>query len=275
MSAEGPTLRRRRLGTELRRLREAAGLTQEAVSRGFEWHPAKVSRIENGRVAVTPRDVRDLLSLYGVRDDALVALARSNRDRDADRWAPYRDLMRADSFIELEAEASAMRTWEPTVVPGLLQTEAYHRALAALGERPELEREVELRAERQRRLTDDHPLVLTALVDESVIHRVIGGPRVMAGQLRHLLVMTRVPTVSLRVLPFRAGEHPMLGLPVTVLEFGRSTDLDVVYEDRRYRRQPAEVDRHRAEFGRLSGRCLDPGETAALIEKAISDVAAG
>src|SRR3954453_5854023 len=121
---EGPTLRRRRLGAELKRCREAAGLTQENVSRHFEWHAAKVTRIETARVAVTPRDVRDLLDLYHVRDDAyrdaLVELARMSRERTW--WSDYRDVIRPGNFVGLEAGASSMLTWEAVIVPGLLQT---------------------------------------------------------------------------------------------------------------------------------------------------------
>src|ERR1700760_3710756 len=109
---EGPTLRRRRLGAELRRCREAAGMTQEQGSRRFEWHSAKVNRIETARVSVTPRDVRDLLDLYGVRDDdyreSLLKMSRSSRQRTW--WATeYRDVVRPDSFIALESEATVMR----------------------------------------------------------------------------------------------------------------------------------------------------------------------
>src|SRR3712207_5484783 len=117
---EGPTLRRRRLGSELKRCRERAGLTQENVSRHFEWHAAKVTRIETARVAVTPRDVRDLLSLYGVEDEqyreALMELARSSRQKTW--WTDYRDIMRPGNFVGLEAEAASLRAWEPIIVPG-------------------------------------------------------------------------------------------------------------------------------------------------------------
>ena len=132
---EGPTLRRRRLGAELKRAREKAGLTQEYVSRHFEWHAAKVTRIETARVAVTARDVKDLLTLYGVEDEsyreALMTLARQSRERT---WlTDYRDIMRPGNFVGLEAEAAAMRAWEPILLPGLLQTEDYMRALMRTG----------------------------------------------------------------------------------------------------------------------------------------------
>src|SRR5689334_4417874 len=148
---EGPTLRRRRLGTELKKCREQAGLTQELVSRHFEWHSAKVTRIETARVAVTPRDVKDLLMLYGVQDEeyreALMALARMSKERTW--WTDYRDLTPPGNFVGMEAEASISRVWEPIILPGLLQTEGYMRALMTAGRRsdaPEsIDRRIDLR----------------------------------------------------------------------------------------------------------------------------------
>src|SRR4051812_16485592 len=207
---EGPTLRRRRLGAELKRCREAAGLTQENVSRHFEWHAAKVTRIETARVAVTPRDVKDLLTLYNVRDeqyrDALVELARLSRERTW--WTDYRDIMRPGNFVGLEAGASAMRTWEPIVLPGLLQTEGYMRALLRTGrpyDSPEaLARRVALRLTRQSRLTGERPLELSALIDESAVRRMIGGEDVMQEQLRRLIEAAQLPNVTLQIVPFTA-----------------------------------------------------------------------
>jgi transcriptional regulator with XRE-family HTH domain len=219
---EGPALRRRRLGAELKRCRAAAGLTQEQVSREFEWHVAKVTRIEAARVAVTPRDVRDLLNLFDVQDrdyrEFLIQLARSSPGRAW--WAEYRDILPAGSFVRLEADASVLRNWEPVVVPGLLQTEAYMRSLYAAAAPEDLpagvNRMVSLRLARQRRLTGGHPLSLRAIIDESVIHRRIGGTCVLAEQLRHLLVMSGLPTVDLRILPYDAGEHRLLTTPVAI-----------------------------------------------------------
>ena len=232
---EGPTLRRRRLGAELKRCREQAGLTQENVSRHFEWHAAKVTRIETARVAVTPRDVKDMLTLYGVTDEAyremLVDLARQSRERTW--WGDYRDVMRPGSFIGLESAASTMHCWEPILVPGLLQTEKYIRALIEAGrsqDTPErIDRRVAFRLARQGRVTGPRPLELFAIVDESALRRLIGGPEVMAEQLRHLIETAQLPNVMLRVLPFSAGEHPFLGGSATLLEFSETTHQDVVY----------------------------------------------
>jgi transcriptional regulator with XRE-family HTH domain len=273
---EGPTLRRRRLGAELKRCREAAGMTQENVSRHFEWHAAKVTRIETARVAVTPRDVKDLLTLYAVRDeeyrDALIELARLSRERTW--WTDYRDIMRPGNFIGLEAGASAMRAWEPIIVPGLLQTEAYMRALITTG-RPtdtpqHLNRRVSLRLTRQSRLTGPGALQLTAIMDEGAVRRVIGGPAVMGEQLRHLIEAAQLPNVTLLILPFSAGEHSFLGGSAALLEFRETTHLDVVYLEGLagdyYEEQPSEVARYREEFDRLSGKALDHQATIKMIE---------
>jgi transcriptional regulator with XRE-family HTH domain len=273
---EGPTLRRRRLGTELKRCRENAGLTQETVSRHFEWHAAKVTRIETARVAVTPRDVRDLLTLYGVPEgefrEAMVELARQSRQRTW--WTDYRDIMRAGNFVGLEQEATSMRLWEPVVLPGLLQTEAYMRALLRTGRSfdppASIDRRVALRLKRQARLNAANPLDLSAIVDESVIRRVIGGREVTHEQLSHLIETTQLPNVTLRVLPFDAGEHPFLGGSAALLEFRETTHLDVVYLEGLagdfYEEQPSEVARYREELERLGAKALDPRMSVKLIE---------
>jgi hypothetical protein len=273
---EGPTLRRRRLGAELKRCREDAGLTQEVVGRHFEWHAAKVTRIETARVAVTARDVKDLLTLYGVQDEeyreALMALARMSRERTW--WTDYRDIMRPGNFVGLEAEASSLRAWEPIVLPGLLQTEAYMRALMRTGRSQDpphhIDRRVTLRLKRQGRLKATNPLELVALVDESVVRRVIGGPDVMNEQLRHLIETAQLPTVTLQILPFDAGEHPFLGGSAALLEFRETTQLDVVYLEGLagdyYEEQHSEVARYRDEFERLSAKALDPRLSVKMIE---------
>jgi transcriptional regulator with XRE-family HTH domain len=273
---EGPTLRRRRLGAELKRCREAAGLTQESVSREFEWHTAKVTRIETARVAVTPRDVKDLLTLYGVQDEeyreALMNLARQSRERTW--WTDYRDLIRPGSFIGLEAGASAMRAWEPTVVPGLLQTEDYIRALIRSGRSSDadkdIDRRVSLRKIRQDRLTGVQPLDFFAVIDESVLTRMIGGTDVMTGQLERLIERAQLPNVTVRILPMDAGAHPFLGGPAAILEFYESTHMDVVYLEGiagdYYAEQPSEVARYRQDFERLSARALDDRMSIKLIE---------
>jgi transcriptional regulator with XRE-family HTH domain len=271
-------LRRHRLGGELKRCREAAGLTQEAVSRQFEWHTAKVTRIETARVAVTPRDVRDLLTLYGVRDDAyresLIELARKARERT---WrSEYSDVTRS-KFVGLEAGASAMLCWEPTLIPGLLQTERYMRSLvgAALpAEQPDaVQRRIAMRLIRQHRLTEPSPLLLKAIIDESVLHRAVGDDDTMADQLRHVRdAATVLPNVTVQILPFAAGAHQLLGGPATLLEFGTAADRDVLYLEGftdNFEHRPAAVTRFRAAFDLLSERALDERTSIDLIDRMI------
>jgi len=273
---EGPTLRRRRLAAELKKSREEAGFTQESVSRHFEWHSAKVTRIENARVPVTPRDVNDLLTLYGVRDlgyrEALVALARQGKQRTW--WTDYRDVMRPGNFVGMEADASITRVWEPIVLPGLLQSEAYMRALIGTGRRQDpqqsIERRVALRRLRQERLTARSPLQLVALIDESVVRRTVGGPSVMQEQRRKLVETAQLANVSLRIVPFDAGAHPFMGGSITFLEFPDVAHLDVIYLEGLagdyYEEQPAEVMRYRDEFEQLRARALSEASSIELIE---------
>jgi len=278
---EGPTLRRRRLGSELKRCREQAGMTQEQVSKYFEWHAAKVTRIETARVAVTPRDVKDLLTLYGVQDEqyreALMTLARLSRERTW--WTDYRDLMRPGNFVGLEAEASWARVWEPIVLPGLLQTAAYMRALMTVGRRadtPEsVDRRITLRLRRQDRLTGDNPLNLWAIIDESVVRRIVGGPAAMSEQLQRLLDVGDFTNVTIQILPFTAGEHVFLGGSAALLEFPERAHSDVVYLEGLagdyYEEQPQEVERYRQEFERLAENALPADGTAAMIKRLRDD----
>jgi transcriptional regulator with XRE-family HTH domain len=273
---EGPTLRRRRLGAELKKCREAAHLTQETVSRHFEWNTAKVTRIETARVAVSARDVRDMLALYGVRDDeyreALVDLARQSKERSW--WTDYKDVMRPGNFVGLEAGAAAMRVFEPILLPGLLQTEDYMRALIRTGrpqDTPEaVDRRIALRRNRQNRLTGANPLELSAIIDEAVLRRTIGGEDVMREQLHHLIEAAQLPNVTVQILPLSAGEHTFLGGPAALLEFRETTHMDVVYLEGLagdyYEEQPHEVARYREEFDRLSARALDHRMSLKMIE---------
>jgi hypothetical protein len=232
-------------------------------------------------VAVTPRDVKDLLTLYGVQDEpyreALMTLARLSRERTW--WTDYRDLMRPGNFVGLEAEASWARVWEPIVLPGLLQTAAYMRALMTVGRRadtPEsVDRRITLRLRRQDRLTGDNPLNLWAIVDESVVRRIVGGPGAMSEQLQRLLDAGEQNNVTIQILPFTAGEHVFLGGSAALLEFPERAHSDVVYLEGLagdyYEEQPQEVERYRQEFERLAENALPADATAAMIKRLRDD----
>lgn len=238
----GPVVRRRKLGAELRALRTAAGITSGEAARLVGWHQSKVSRIETGTSGSKPADVRLLLDAYGVDDvqlrELLETLAGSDDAGGRNHWwHAYRGVLPPTyrDFISLESQASAMRTLETTVVPGLLQTPEYARAVtrAAVDGLPEerLDTLVEVRLARQDVLRTQPPLELSAVLDEAVLRREVGGPGVMARQLARLVEAARLPHVRLRVLPFAAGAHIGVTGPFVIFSFSSTSDLDVVVLD--------------------------------------------
>ncbi|EST20687.1 helix-turn-helix domain-containing protein [Streptomyces roseochromogenus] len=238
----GPAVRRRKLGAELRTLRTGAGLTSGEAARLVGWHQSKVSRIETGASGAKPADVRLLLDAYGVRDaqlrELLLMLAGSEEAGDRHRWwHAYRGVLPPTyrDFISLESQASAMRTLETTVVPGLLQTPEYARAVtrAAVTDLDDerLDTLVEVRLARQDVLRTERPLRLSAVLDEAVLRREIGGPEVMGRQLERLMDAARLPQVRLQILPFGAGAHVGLTGPFVIFSFPSTSDLDVVVLD--------------------------------------------
>ncbi|MEV0978980.1 helix-turn-helix transcriptional regulator [Streptomyces sp. NPDC049915] len=237
----GPAVRRRKLGAELRALRARAGLTSGEAARLVGWHQSKVSRIETGSSGAKPSDVRLLLDAYGVDDDELrdllLVLAGSQIGGREHWWHAYRGVLPPTyrDFISLESQASAMRTLETSVVPGLLQTPAYARAVtrAAVGavDEERLDALVEVRLARQGVLHAQPPLRLSAVLDEAVLRREVGGPEVMAQQLRRLLQAAQLPQVRLQVLPFSAGAHVGITGPFVIFSFPSTSDLDVVVLD--------------------------------------------
>ncbi|MGW5972222.1 helix-turn-helix domain-containing protein [Streptomyces sp. NPDC055186] len=238
----GPAVRRRKLGAELRSLRTSAGFTSGEAARLVGWHQSKVSRIETGTSGVKPADVRLLLDAYGLADrqlrELLLVLAGSD-DSDGRHhwWHAYRGVLPPTyrDFISLESQAGAMRTLETTVVPGLLQTPEYARAVteAALegASKERLDTLVEVRLARQDVLRAEPPLELAAVLDEAVLRREVGGPGVMTRQLNRLVEAARLPHVRLQILPFTAGAHIGVTGPFVIFSFSRTSDLDVVVLD--------------------------------------------
>ncbi|MGW3914464.1 helix-turn-helix domain-containing protein [Streptomyces sp. NPDC005070] len=237
----GPAVRRRKLGAELRALRAGTGLTSGEAARLLGWHQSKVSRIETGTSGVKPADVERLLHTYGVEDSELrrllVVLAGSEVNGRHHWWHAYRGVLPPEyrDFISLESGASAMRTLETSVVPGLLQTPEYARAVTRAAvdglEESKLDTLVEVRLARQDVLRSDPPLELSAVLDEAVLRREVGGPDVMARQLRRLREAAVLPQVRLQVLPFAAGAHIGVTGPFVIFSFPNTTDLDVVVLD--------------------------------------------
>ena len=237
----GPAVRRRKLGAELRALRAGAGLTSGGAAGLVGWHQSKVSRIETGASGVKTADVRLLLDAYGVKDSQLrqllLALAGSEDGSRDHWWHAYRGVLPPTyrDFISLESQASAMRTLETSVVPGLLQTPEYARAVtrAAVDDLDDekLDALVEVRLARQDVLRSQPPLELSAVLDEAVLRREVGGPEVMARQLARLVEAARLPQIRLQVLPFAAGAHIGITGPFVIFSFSSTSDLDVVVLD--------------------------------------------
>lgn len=232
----GPTARRLVLGSQLRRLREASGISREDAGYEIRGSGSKISRLELGRVGFKERDVADLLTLYGVSDEgersSFLELVRQSNQPGW--WHRYSDLVPSwfQDYVGLEESASRIQTYEIQFVPGLLQTEDYARAIASQG-RPEaveeeVERRVRLRMHRQRLFTQPNAPRLWAVIDESVLHRPIGGVDVLREQIDHLLEVIKLPTISLQVLPFDLGRSGAEGA-FTILRFAEQEIPDIVY----------------------------------------------
>jgi transcriptional regulator with XRE-family HTH domain len=241
--AAAPTVRRRRLGIELRRLRERHGRTVEEAADRLDWSPSKLSRIENARIGVRVSDVRSLLELYRVGEGhrgEVLALAQAATEQGW--WAEYRDVLPGEfgTYVALEDEARTALTFASYTVPGLLQTREYaHRILnsgrvIAVSTPRQAERRLDLRMRRQDVLRLDNPLTLSAVIDESVLLRSIGDRGVMREQMLALLELAALPNVHVHVLPLDVHREPIFADNFTLLEFAPAYDVefpDVVYLD--------------------------------------------
>lgn len=238
----GPAVRRRKLGAELRVLRTRSALTSIEAAHRVGWHQSKVSRIETGASGVKPADVRKLLDAYGIDDtelrELLLALAGSEDGGGRHNWwHAYRGVLPPTyrDFISLESQAGGMRTLETSVVPGLLQIPEYARAVTRAAveglEDDKLDALVEVRLARQEVLRGNPPMELSAVLDEGVLRREVGGPEIMARQLGRLVEAARLPQVRLQVLPFTAGAHIGVTGPFVIFSFRSTSDLDVVVLD--------------------------------------------
>jgi transcriptional regulator with XRE-family HTH domain len=273
LSASGsPTIRRRELGALLRALRTDRGWTIEQVAEQLMVSPSKVSRLETGRRGVSPRDIRDLCDLYGVtgeRRQQLVELAAEGKERS---WWQARNLPYS-TYIGLESAAASISDFGHGLIPGLLQTEEYARAvLRAI--RPEfsqdlIEQRLTGRMDRQRLLTSPDPPQFEALIDEAALRRVAGSPVVMRAQLHHLLELSALPNVSVGVLPFEAGVLPAPNSKFIILTFAQPTVADVVFIEGLtwdlYLEQHEDVDAYRNAFLVMSGLAPPEDRSHAMI----------
>jgi Domain of unknown function (DUF5753)/Helix-turn-helix domain len=279
----GATVLRMMLGAQLRRFREAADIAPDRAGYAIRASRSKISRMEHGRVSFKERDVADLLTVYGVTDDevraGLLSLARQANAQGW--WAQYGDILPDwfEAYLGLEESASLIRTYELQFVHGLLQTEAYARAVTALGHSPEsgddIERRVSLRMKRQDLLTSSDPPRMWSVMDEAALRRPLGGRKVMRAQLGHLLEVTTLPTITLQVMPFRHGGHAGAGGSFTVLRFGEPDLPDIVYLEQLtsalYLDRRAHVDHYMEVMNHLSADALTPAETARFLRDIVRE----
>ena len=270
-----PTLRRRELGFLLRQLRVDRGLSIEQVTERAMFSPTKLSRLETGRVGASPRDIRDLCIVYEITEAAererLTTLAREGKQR---AWWQQFDPPYA-TYIGLEAEAASIREFNTSVMPGLLQSQDYARAIFESGEPPldpsALQQRIDARTRRQDVLEKNDAPSFHCIVDEAALRRPIGGPAVMRAQLARIIETVGTSDVTFRVVPFAAGAHPALDSNFSILEFGESVVNDVVYVEGAvgniYLEGAGDLERYDRIFSRLQSIALNQEDSVAMLAK--------
>jgi transcriptional regulator with XRE-family HTH domain len=280
---DGPTVRRRRLGAELRRLRDDHGMKLDEVATRLGLVASTLSRIETGKAPIRTRYLGDLLDLYGVTDIAVrrVLLDMAREGHRKGWWSDYDDVLPSgfDVYVGLEAEARTLRAYEANFVHGLLQTSDYATAiLRGLHPRDgdeQIQRAVDLRLLRQRKLDEDPPLDLWLILDEGAIRRRIGGIEVMRGQLEHLVRASGWPNVTLQVMAFDAGAHAGVDGPFAILQF-EFTDPDVACTEGMggivYLEKDKEVRACAEAFDRMRAFALSPEASVTFIEASMREL---
>lgn len=282
--SRGPTVRRMLLGAQLRRLRTQAGVSREDAADTIRASAWKIHRLENGQVSYKERDIIDLLRHYGVTDaveiDTFLALAREANMPGW--WTAYSDLLPQwfRAYVDLEAVAAQIRSYEALFVPGLLQTEEYMRALmrgTLRDTRPEeIERRVRLRLDRQRLLTRPDAPRLWAVVDEAALRRPVGGRQVLRAQIERLIEATTLPRVSLQVLPFSAGAHPAMVGAFSILRFAEQDLPDVVYLEHAtsalYLDRPEDVEEYAEILTNAGLHGAPPDQTTKVLSELLHDL---
>jgi transcriptional regulator with XRE-family HTH domain len=280
----GPTVRRMLVGARLRRLRTELGLTREEAAQAIRASEWKIHRLENGQVGFKDRDIIDLLARYQVTDPAEVAdfLTLTREANTPGWWQHYGDVLPSwfRTYVDLEQAATLIRTYEGQFVPGLLQTDDYMRAVvrgAHLEESgDEVGRRVRLRMARQILLTRDGPPRLWAVVDEAALRRPVGGKDVMRGQLERLIEATKLPNVTLQILPFAVGAHAAMGSAFSILRFADRELPDIVYLEHLtnavYLDRRNEVEQY---LDAMELLCVDseaPARTVELLERILDEL---
>jgi transcriptional regulator with XRE-family HTH domain len=276
---EGPTVLRILLGAQLRRLREARGITAQAAAKSIRGSESKISRIELGRNAIREIDVLDLLTFYGVgaveRDQLLNLAEQANRPG---WWHRFNDILPDwfQAYVGMEEAATSIRIYEPQFIPGLLQTPRYTAAVLTMCDIPigEAERHVILRKERQRRFTEGR-VKLWVIIEETALRRPIGSREILLDQLQYLLSLTDRSNLTLQIIPFGRGGHAVPS-GFTILRFGDSDLQDVAYLEHLtsalYFDKKSDVDRYLLAMERLSIVSAKPSETPGLLAAIIKQL---
>ncbi len=276
-----PSLRRRRLAAELRRLRDSSGQSITDVAEKLGWQSSKISRIETRQLGVTAPDLRKLLDVYEVQDEEYRSRLSEMARRAGERgwWQSYpRHVIPSEygDLITVEAEAATIRSYQPEVVPGLLQTPGYARAVIRAGRKgdtaAEIDRRVEVRLERQQVLSraEPSPPRVHVVLNEAVLRRRVGGPRVMWEQLEYLMADRDRANLVVQVLPFDAGAHPSMVGPFTMITFLDPGDLGVVYLEHPtsslFLEAPADIRAYEEFWDEISGAAYSPDDTRAFLK---------
>ena len=281
--SRGPTVLRMMLGSQLRRYREAAGVSPEQAAYEIRASRSKISRMEHGRVGFKARDVADLLTLYGVGDEQVRVrmLAFAEQANTPGWWSKFDDVLPDwfEAYLGLEVAASVIRTFELQFVYGLFQTEAYARAVTLLGNKTasaeEIDRRVSVRLKRQDLLTSPDPPQVWSVMDEAVLRRPVGGRAVMRAQLTRLVEVARLPQVTVQVVPFARGGHAAAGGSFTVLRFAEPEVPDIVYIEHLtsalYLDSREDVDHYLEVMNELSTEALTPARSAALLAEMVRE----
>jgi hypothetical protein len=280
----GPTARRMILGTQLRRLREAAGISRATAAYEIRASESKISRMELGRVGCKERDVVDLLTMYGVHDQTERdwAVAMVKQANQPGWWRRFNDNTLPnwfDNYIGLEEAATRIRTYELMFVPGLLQTEAYARTVIGRGDpdndSPEVENRVAIRMRRQKLLTGPKPPRLWAVLDESVLHRPVGGAIVLKEQLEHLLELIKMPNISLQIVPFDMSGYAVESA-FALLQFAEPELPNIAYLEHlngaTYLEKPDEIELYGRAFDRLTVDAETPDRSRQMLIKRIAEI---
>jgi transcriptional regulator with XRE-family HTH domain len=259
-------------------------MTIEQVAEALEWSSGKVSKIENARVSVMPRDVRRLLDVYGLTEgnerEMLLALARESRERGW--WQQYGEAVPEwfATYVGLEAEATTISAYQAEVVPGLLQTQRYaaalHRAALMNASEEEIERHVTVRMERQARLKQADAPQLWVVLNEAVIRRIVGERSIMHEQIVKLVEVSAAPKITIQVLPFSAGAHASMDSAFSIVAFDPPSDGEIVYFEHPtcslYLEKPEEVARYRLVYEHLRAASLSLDDSRRLLMRSAEDL---